>query len=441
MGEIQELKVRIKNASDVAYENTPVKLIINGQQKAPASIDLAENSTEIISMPFTITESGLNQGVVKITDYPVTYDDDFFFSFYVDENLPLLIINGEKESPYFKSLFGRDDYFILNNVPEKSIDYSQFPKNQLIILNELKTISTGLAQELKKFTENGGSLLIVPAKDIDFDGYKTFLNGNGLNHYLAMDTTDLKVVKINSSHLIFSNVFEAIPENLDLPVSQAHYSLLKTSRSGEQELLKLQNGDAFFSRYPSGKGFVYLSAVPFSEGFSNFPKHALFVPVLYNIALYSQPKQPMFYTTGKDQMVENPRPGIKSEILKIRGTQDFEIIPEQKTLDGKQQLFVHGQIKIADNFKVLALDETIGGISYNFDRNESILSYTTSEELLTAIEKYGLQNFAILNPNEKEVGQALDELNLGRRLWKLCIIFALLFLLAEIALLRFFKAS
>nr|MBA3900167.1 hypothetical protein [Bacteroidota bacterium] len=439
-GQIQELMVRVKNASDVAYENTPVKLIVNGQQKAPASIDLAENSSEVISMPFTISESGLNQGVVKITDYPVTYDDDFFFSFYVDENLPVLIINGEKESPYFKSLFGRDDYFILNNVKENNIDYSQFQKNKFIILNELKNISSGLAQELKKFTENGGTMLVVPSKDIDIDSYKTFLNSNNLNYYANLDTNDLKVVKINTSHLIFSNVFESIPENLDLPVSNAHYALVKSSRSGEEELLKLQNGDAFLSRYPAGKGFIYLSAVPFSEGFSNFPKHALFVPVLYNIALYSQPQQPMFYTTGSDEMVANPRPGLQNEILKITGAHDFEIIPEQRTMDGKQQLLVHGQIKTAENFKLKSAEETIGGLSFNFDRNESILSYFSADELLIAIEKYGLKNFAILNPNQKEVSQALDELNLGRRLWKLCIIFALVFLLTEIALLRFFKS-
>jgi hypothetical protein len=438
-GQNQELKVRIKNASDIPYENISGKLLSRGKQKAPASLDIESNSSEIISMPFTIGDAGLNQGVVKITDFPITYDDDFFFSFYVDPNLPILIINGEKESPYFKSLFGKDDYFILNNVSEKNIDFSQFQQNKLIVLNELKTISSGLAQELKKFTGSGGTMLVVPSKDIDLESYKTFLIVNGINHYTTLDTADAKVIKINTSHQLLKNVFEEIPDNLDLPVSQAHYRLGKSSRSGEEEIIKLQNGDAFLSKFPAGKGAIYLSAVPFSEGFSNFPKHALFVPVMYNIALYSQIKLPIFYTTGRDEIVENPMPGVKNEILKISGSNNFEIIPEQKNVDGKQQLIVHGQIKIADNFKLLSNNDTIAGLSFNFDRAESVLSYIPSDELLSAIETNGLSNYSILNPNQKEVGAALEELNLGRRLWKLCIIFALLFLLIEIALLRYYK--
>jgi hypothetical protein len=439
IGESQELKVRVRNASDTPYENTPVKLLVNGQQKAPASIDIAANSSEVLSLPFTITEAGVNQGLVKITDYPVTYDDEFFFTFQVDENLPVLIVNGDKESPYFKSLFGRDDYFTLQNVQEKNLDYSLFAKNKLVIVNEVKALSTGLSQELKKFVDGGGSLVVIPSKDMDMESYKTFLSSSGVSYFTGLDTTNLKVTKLNSSHLIFNNVFASIPENLDLPVSNAHYALIKSTRSGEEELLKLQNGDVFFARYPSGKGFIYLSAVPFSNDYSNFPKHALFVPVMYNIALYSQPKQPLFFTNGRDDLVENPRPDIKSEILKITAANGFEIIPEQKNLDGKQQLLVHGQIKEAGNFSLSANEEKIGGLSFNFDRSESELDYLSADDLLAEVERHGLANFGILNPQQKEVKQALEELNLGRRLWKLCIIFALVFLLAEIALLRFYK--
>jgi hypothetical protein len=438
-GQTEEFIVRVKNASNKAYESIPLKLLINGNQKTQASLSIAPNSQEDVKLVFTVNEPGIHKATVKITDYPVTYDDDYFFSFKIEQNLPVLIINGEKESPYLNGLFLKDEYFKVTQFQEKNIDLSAFSTNALIILNELKSLPGGFAQELNKFAENGGSILVIPAKDIDYASYQTFLAASAGSSFLALDTNDLKVTKINTEHYLFGNVFETVPQNIDLPLASSRFIIQKNNRKGEEELLRLQNGDIFLGRYPFGKGYIYLSSVPLRQEFSNFQKHALFVPIMYNIALFSQSRFPLSYTIGRDKLIENPAPEAKSEIIKLTSEDDFEIIPQQKTLEGKQLLFFDDAIKEAGNFSLKASNIETGGISFNFDRKESILDYFTNEELISSLEKAGLSNFSVIPSKYTNTTSLSEEFNLGRRLWKVCIIFALLFLLIEILLLRTFK--
>jgi hypothetical protein len=51
---------------------------------------------------------------------------------------------------------------------ESSIDYSVFSKTNIIVLNELSTLTSGLTAELQKFVSNGGSLVIFPNKKVRF---------------------------------------------------------------------------------------------------------------------------------------------------------------------------------------------------------------------------------------------------------------------------------
>ena len=56
------------------------------------------------------------------------------------------------------------------------------------------------------------------------------------------------------------------------------------------------------NEYQLAKGKVYLSSVGLEDSFGNFSQHALFVPILYNIASYAGGKQNLFYTIGQENI-------------------------------------------------------------------------------------------------------------------------------------------
>ncbi|HVA97843.1 MAG TPA: BatA domain-containing protein [Bacteroidia bacterium] len=446
LGEVEKLNVRICNASKAAIENNSVKLFINDKERTPASFSAAADSKIQSELSFAQKDTGMQQCKIAINDYPITFDDDFYFSFDVNNNIPILSINStENKNPnqnnYFEKIFKNDSLFVFNSVNQNNINYASFAENKLIVLNELDSISSGLAQEIKKFVNNGGSLLVIPSEKISMNSYHDFLSAFNINYFTNLDTAKTKVSTINFESPIYKNVFEQKSNNMDLPIVFQHYTLTNNTHSDEDVLLKLQNGTVFFNESNFGKGKIYLSTVPFNSDFSNFPKHALFVPTIYNIAINSQTQSPLFYTIGNDDAIELSSVNLTGDNvfhIKQAGT-NFDIIPEYRREEEGTTLFLHDQIKQAGNYQLLLGTKLIKGISFNYNRKESDLSCYLPKEIEETISKSGFSNFSLIDNQTKNLTQVLTENEQGKKLWKLCIILALLFLAVEIFLVRWIK--
>lgn len=444
LGANEKLHVRLKNISDKVYESNSIKLFINGSQKTPASFTIQPGSQVEVVLAFASKTSGVQHCVVEINDFPITFDDKFYFTFNVAKSIPVLSINAVSnttENNYLSKLFASDSGFIYTAVPENQIDYSSLSKNRLVVLNQLKNISSGLTLELQKFVTNGGSLVVFPGTDADLITYNSLCAALKINNYERLDTAATKVDALNSQSPVYRDVFDKktfSATNLDLPKVFDHYVISKTSRSTQEYLMKLQNGDVFMAKYESGKGKVYLSAVPLNQRFSNFSKHAIIVPTLYKIAVYSQQNMPLFYSIGNEERIEVEDVLTGENVFRIKNTNsDFEIIPEHRQLDSKMNLFMNGQITQAGNYDILADKTLVQGCSFNYNRSESDMTCYTSGELQELILDQSKGSIDLIEPSKQSLTQLLTEKEQGTKLWKLCIILALLFLGAEVLLLRY----
>lgn len=437
----EELWVRIKNKGNKKAENASLKLFINGEQKAIAAANVEANSSEMIKLGFSISKAGWQQAQLKLTDYPITYDDDLFFSFNVAEKINVLCINGEKESPYINKLFKDDNFFNFTNNSEKQINYAEFPSYSFIILNEINSISSGLVQELQRFIQNGGSVFLIPAKNADLTSYNNFTQLINASTYQPLDTSDNKTIRINASHQLYTNVFEKIPDNIDLPITLSHYPLSYTSKTNYDWLMLLANNRPLLSSHNYQKGKLYLSAVSLDASFGNFARHAMFVPTVYKMALYSVSNPAYFYTIGKDEVIELS--GIKRQndnIIKLKEEKSkTELIPESRWEQGNVKMYLYNQIQNAGNFNVYSDNEISAGISFNFDRNESELVFYDKKDLEEIITKNSWKNFSVIEAPNSNLTQTIRNLNKGIQLWKLFIVLTLVFLAIEVLLIKFYK--
>ncbi len=448
LNQVEKLHVRIKNSSDKEVENNSIKLFVNRMQRTLASFTLDKNSQTEVILTFPNKESGFQQCKLQLNDYPVTFDDSFYFSYEVAKNVSILCINPSQpdelkaQSPFINHLYETDSLFIIKNTLDSKIEYSGLSSFNLIILNELSSISSGLIQELKRFLINGGSVIVFPSANMRMDTYNQLFTSMGTNTYLHLDTADTKVEQINLEHPIYKEVFDKKTfqhTNLDLPKVFSHYVFSKTTRSGEELLLKLQNGDVFLSSYPIEKGLFYIAAAPLSQDFSNFTKHALFVPTLYMIGINSQLHQPLFYTLGKDEHLETSKLIAGENVYHIKNeSSDFDVIPEHKMMDTKAQINVHNQLSEGGNYDLYIGKENIMPLSFNYNRMESDLNCYTTDELQTLLENNNQSAVHIISSGEKSLSAfiGMDE---GKKLWKLCVIIALFFLACETLLLRLMK--
>jgi hypothetical protein len=450
------MHVRIRNASSQEYSNIPMKLFINGQQKTPSSFSIGANGKVDTVIAFTVREPGWQEGRVEITDSPITFDDVFYFSYEISRTLPVLCIApaapvADKKAVLhpLSNLFHKDSAFAYTETNENAIDYASLGKNSLIITTNLNSISSGLGQELSRFVQNGGSLLLFPGAHADLSAYGGFFNSLGLPQFAEPDTARLPVEQLNFDQEIYKDgVFEKkagaasrSSSQLDLPVVFKHYPMKRKSRSGEEFLMRLRNGDIFLAKYPAGKGSVYLCSAPLGDEGSNFSKHALFVPTILQIAFFSQQQHKLFYTIGSNEVITlNGSPASGESVFHITSPdQKTDIIPDHRIIDAKTEIFVRNQIAAAGNYFLKANTEVVQGLSFNYDRKESDVRTYKPEELKLICEKAGWTNFSLLETGSKGLLSNMSELDQGKKFWKWCVLLALLFLGAEVLLLRWLK--
>jgi hypothetical protein len=330
---------------------------------------------------------------------------------------------------------------------EKSLDYSRLSLFDLIILNEIPVVSTGLAGEIKRYVSNGGTILILPASNADLISYNSFLASINSPSYQKIDTTDTKVVRLSEESYLFRDVFErqqdkqVVANNTDLPKISKSYPIVFSSAMLTIPLMGMLNGREFLTLTSSGMGQVFQFTVPLDPAFSNFPQQALFVPVLYNIALMSHPSHNLYNFIGDNKGIRigtSFPPGDK--IYKIKSLNgDFDMIPQINSAGHMVNIFVGNQIPMAGNFELVNDKNVIASLAFNYNRGESDLTCNSVSELESILDKSHLATFNVLKTGQKPLNEVIAQINSGTQLWQYFIWIALLLLLAEILLIRFFK--
>ncbi|MBW6460335.1 MAG: BatA domain-containing protein [Bacteroidales bacterium] len=444
------LMARIVNDSGTDYEKVPLKLMITGMQKAVAGFDVKAGTYLDVELPFTNYEAGYQFGTLEIVDYPVTFDDRMHLAFHVAGAVPVLAIHGGDESLYLNSLFGKDSAIRFVNNSVRNIDFNNLQAFELIILNELRDISSGLAQELSLFLGNAGTLLIIPSPEMDIASFQAFLSSAGVNYYTGLIREETKVSALDFDHPVFADVFEKSGPgrrqdhaSMDLPAVNSFFGLSRGSRTAQINIMGLLNGRPFLTMETPAKGEIYLLVVPLEDTYSNFPRHALFVPVLFRIALLSAATAPLYYTIGRDNQLELSNTGVSGDkMLKIAALDDsFEFIPGQQTMNKRINLQLFGQMSQAGHYRLHQDGVIVRGLAFNYDRMESSMQFAGEDDLYRMIARYVPGQFRILAGKGKPLTETIKAMSQGTPLWKIFVILALVFLAFEIILLRFWKTS
>ncbi len=440
LNKTEKIFVKISNSSNEAYQNIPVKLFINDTIKAISSFNIDKNSIKIIPLTYSNTYSGIEKGKIEITDYPITYDNTFYFSYMIYKKVKILEINQNTANKFISALFNKDDNIEITNSQVNNLNFSQIPNYQLIIFNSAKELSSGLSQAFTNYVKNGGTLLFIPNFDGDITSYNNFLREIKSNLISELDSQKIKINYINYKNELYKNVFEKIDKNINLPVIFKHFVFTNNTYSNNENVLTA-NKQSILSVLPFKRGKIYIFSIPLSHKSSDFVKNALFIPTLYNIALFSQSFYDIYYTIGKNKVIElNKKFANNNNVFHIINKKlKFDFIPQHRIIDSKIILSINNNIDKAGNYIVKNNNKTITCISFNYNREESDLKYYSKNELRELLKKNDLKNFSILNSQDKFFAHNLSQINQGKQLWKIFIILALLFLAVETALLRFWK--
>jgi hypothetical protein len=434
-GQTSQLIVKLSNAGAEDIEAARLTLQLNQKVKALTDANVPAGGTVLDTLSFMITETGWHKAVLEVTDYPVSFDDTYYFTFLVDDALPILIVSESTASPYLRAVFGQDPLFRLEETSVGQINYAALPGNRMIILDGLNSIPSGLSHALTEYLRRGGNVMQFIGRDATLSNLNEFLATIQVDQISPVITRDQKIEEINAAQLVFKDVFEQVPENIDLPLIRKYYPIRRQGGSLEEVLLGFKDGSSYLSHYKVGPGSFYLCGSPLENEFTDLPVHAVFAPMLFRMAVSSEHADGLAYTIGRDEVLEIEVDQSDAEdIFKIAGN-NVEFIPEYRPVGLVSLLTLHGRIRDSGYYSVKRSSEESGSwVAFNYDRDESELQYLNEDQVAQTAEEVG---FGVLNASYETVGQVISDWNKGVVLWKLCIIFALMSLAAEVLLLKF----
>ncbi|MFY7669244.1 MAG: BatA domain-containing protein [Crocinitomicaceae bacterium] len=434
--EPNEFFVQVKNLSENDIVNAELSMQA-GSQKRTLFIDIPAKKSAVANFQITNNKSGLVEGKVSVNDKQLFWDDDFYFSYNVAASAGVLILNGEDASPSVNRVYGIESFYKIKSISDMSFTREELKGTDLIVLNGLNEISSGLASELVDFKNQGGSIFIFPGSKVNSNDYGNFLNELGLPTLSAVAREGTKIDKVEYKDPFFKNVFEKENTSLNLPSVTKCYGLPNFRQSTIFPLITLRNGSPLLLRTNES---VYLYSSSLNTEFGNFTENALFPTILLRAGEFSKRNLPLYATIGKENKLMLFEDFADETPLKLVN-KEFEYIP----IVSKNGLAVNISIsgpeaieKLKSGNYVIKTDSPINGIALNYDRAESEMNYVSKEDVETKLKEQGVKN---INFNSVENGQSVTMVDLQKpkEYWRLFLLLALLFVLCEMALLRFWK--
>ncbi|NNK88295.1 MAG: hypothetical protein HKO90_08430 [Flavobacteriaceae bacterium] len=409
-----ELKVKLKGDPS-ELENIPISLHNNNTLMAKTVVDNNGGDPEAT---FSLPVNETIKGELSIEDAQLQYDNKLYFSIDEREKTKVLSINMADDN-FLRRVF-TDAEFEFSAVAFDQLNYNTIDDQNLIIINELESLPTALVNALSAFINNKGYILIIPSDDIELNSYNQLLNRISNISFEDLLKEEKRITRINYSHPLFRDVFDKEVTNFQYP--KANTSI--RANSPISPVLQFEDGSPFFIQ--TGNVFVFTAALNTEN--SNMINSPLIVPTLYNVGRQSFKTPGLYYIVGDDSSFDVNTTLPPDNILRLR-KDALEVIPQQQTFPKKVNVQIKDNPTEAGTFEVLNSNEVIEHLSLNHDRRESDLLY------FNLAEQFDIDTFNSIQ-GVLETIKSSTEIN---DLWKWFVIFALIFLIAEMLILKFIR--
>jgi hypothetical protein len=174
------LNVRFVNSGAERVDNLPVKLFVDEKQVASSTISLEADAEGVMEFTFTVQDKGFKKGRIAFEDYPVTFDNEYYFVINAAPIVNIVHLYQEPRTQYIASVFGNESVFKVKSFNINNADLAQVKTSDLVVIENLATVDVALRNQLNEFVKAGGSLLIFPGNQPDVNTYGQLLSSLGV---------------------------------------------------------------------------------------------------------------------------------------------------------------------------------------------------------------------------------------------------------------------
>ncbi|QJW88805.1 hypothetical protein HNV11_05115 [Spirosoma taeanense] len=441
------LNVKLNNGGRENVRNLAIRLYLDDAQTSTASATIPPDGSVTVALNFNVTTKGYHRGRIVFEDFPITFDNQYFFVIQASPAVRVLHLFEQKaQTDYVQTVFSNDSLFVRRSFNAQNFDVGQLKETDLVVLEGVAQVSGTLRSELERFVRQGGSLAVIPPANPDAGSYGPFLSALGVGSVQVTgpgtSPSLLPMADPDRRSPFFRDVFQQSYQSdpLNMPSAAPVWRW-----SSGQRLLSLRDGSPFLTQSRVGQGNLYLLANPLANQYGNLAEHALFVPVMYKMAALSVRAQRTAYSFDDGLItipVNNPS---ERAVYKLKHDK-LEIIPVQRIVGNqlllempKSNELAAGQTIEAGYYTLLnGQGKTEQLLAFNHGNQESAMEFYSADELRRAFASQ--PNVEVFDSiQDGDFVQVLEQENLGKSLWKYFLLAALAFLLIEVGLVRFLK--
>ena len=432
------LHIRLRNGGTTPLADCPMKVLLGQQQVATFQVSVAGGQTSEATVQVPVPDTKLALGRVVTQDSPVTFDNTYYFTLQPAVAIRVLEIGAE---PLTRAAFANEPLFTYFFAKPQAADYGILRQANLVVLSEVPQVEAGLREALANVLRRGGSVVVVPPGNATAHAtYNELFRALGVvgaqwENSAAGRPERREVLMPNASDPFFKDVFGAQPPRVAMPQVTP---VLRMGRAGT-DILRLRDGDGFLTELANGAGRAYVFAAPFSKEYSDFAAHALFVPVLYRLAMlsYRTDQLPAYRLTTPALTLTVPAGASRNEAVSYRLVHDSATyIPTQRVQAGQLHLDVPAGLRVPGFYELRRPGGVVTTLAFNAAKGESELAAYSAAELRQLIGP-NHPNVRVLENGERPATIASFRAEqAGQPLWRYCLVLALTCLLAEGLLLR-----
>ncbi len=410
-------------------ERPVLNLSINGQVKSAASLNFSDHKDNYDTLGFQVNDANWQAIELTVNDAAVRFDDTFRITARSAPNLSVLVINEGQPNPFIQAAFRSYNGFRMNQV-----DVATAPKEwkqyNLVILNGITRLNETLGKTLNDALQGGQSICVFPGRTNNLQAINDGLKQAGDIAFTAVDTAVQTASSLQEGSALVKDLFEKVPENVQLPVANWHYVIRPGINANEQSVLSFRNGDPFFARFTPSKGQLYICATSADLQSGNFPGSYFFTPFLYEMAMQSGSSSIYAISAGSQQAVYLPAGNMtERSTVHIYG-KGLDVIPPQRPDGAGLDVFTDQSLQQPGFYDLSAPGGDTTRIALNQDKHESQLDYRDIGALKS---EWKGDNIKWLSISDTGVIAKADADSFP--LWKVCVILALIMLAAESYLL------
>lgn len=433
-----DIQARLTNSGKNDIRGLIISMLFNEQRVVQKSIDIEAGESATVTLSAPPKSTGIIRVRMMIEPDALEHDNVRHASFIIPPPPTVGAIASGNSAEFLRIALSNSvgSYAIYAADQAGVVNYDE---HDIIIV--AGALNRNEASRLDAFIQSGGTALIFPDDRFEPAEQIPALSLLGLAPMSVQSFSERSpglCSGVDRQHPLFRGVFKGLEMETSLSDSPKIKKAL--TASGGQSLIQMQGG-SFLTEIRRGEGKILYCAVPPSPAWSTFPYSGLMPAMVYRAMQYLSAKEMLTseLICGDDAITMIPTNAMKNpeQLVRVSDPAGTESQVQGLTVPGGLSVRI-GRLNYPGVYAIRSKEgESLTALTVNIPVQEGHLAFASEKDMLNAIKDRVKEPslVQILNQSSR-IGDSVAKARVGTELWRLFLILALCFAIAEMILSR-----